>query len=106
MGRKLKKKAHKQKKTSQKNYDNGRIDWGLGVRSSQDSESESESFQNEDELSGMNLLSSDVPAIYPFGKDESDSEQLNLLLWVNKKDIKQRQNLKGFQRKSEINKIY
>ena len=33
-----------------------------------------ESFQNEDELSGTNLLSFDVPAIYPFGKDESDSE--------------------------------
>ncbi len=70
MGKKLNKKAHKQKKTSQKNYDSGRIDWGLGVRRSSDSES----FQNEDELSGMNFLSSDVPAIYPFGKDESDSE--------------------------------
>ena len=70
MGKKLKKKAPKQKKTSQKNYDNGRIDWGLCGRSTSDSES----FQNEDELLGMNLLSSDVPAIYPFGKDESDSE--------------------------------
>ena len=70
MGKKLKKKAPKKKKTSQKNYDSGRIDWGLGIRSSSDSES----FQNEDELSGMNLLSFDVLAIYPFGKDESDSE--------------------------------
>ena len=44
MGKKLKKKSPKQKKTSQKNYDSGRIDWGLGVRSSSDSESNSESF--------------------------------------------------------------
>ena len=70
MGKKLKKKAHKKKKTSQKNYDSGRIDWGLCWRSTSDSES----FQNEDELSGMNLLSFDVPAIYLFGKNESDSE--------------------------------
>ena len=50
MGKKLKKKASKKKKTSQKNYDNGRIDWGLGIRSSSDSESD------EDELSGMNVV--------------------------------------------------
>ena len=68
MGKKLKKKAHKKKKTSQKDYDSGRVDWGLGIRSSSDSESDSES------LSGMNILSSDVPAIFPFGRDESDSE--------------------------------
>ena len=68
MGKKLKKKAPKKKKTSQKNYDSGRIDWGLGIRSSSGSKSDSESFQNEDELSGMNLLSSNVPTIYPFGK--------------------------------------
>jgi len=74
MGKKLKKKAPKKKKSSQKNYDSGRIDWGLGIRSSSDLESDSESFQNKDELSGMNLVSSDFPAIYPFGKDESDSE--------------------------------
>ena len=80
MGKKLKKKAHKQKKTSQKNYDSGRIDWGLAIISSSDSESDSKSFQNEDELSGMNLLSSDVPAIYPFGKDESDSETTEFAL--------------------------
>jgi len=80
MGKKLKKKASKKKKSSQKNYDSGRIDWGLGIRSSSDSELDSESFQNEDELSGMNLLSSDVPAIYPFGKDESDSETTEFAL--------------------------
>ena len=80
MGKKLKKKAHKQKKTSQKNYDSGRIDWGLGIRSSSDSESDSVSFQNEDELSGMNLLSSDVLAILHFGKDESDSETTEFAL--------------------------
>ena len=74
MGKKLKKKAPKKKKTSLKNYDSGRIDWGLGIRSSSDSESD------EDELSGMNLLSSDVPAIYPFGKDESDSETIEFAL--------------------------
>ena len=49
MGKKLNKKAHKQKKTSQKNYDSGRIDWGLGVRSSSDSKSDLESLHNEDE---------------------------------------------------------
>jgi len=64
MGKKLKKKEPKQKKTSQKNYDSGRIDWGL-CRSTSDSKSDLESFQNEDELSGMNLLSTDVPSIYP-----------------------------------------
>jgi len=74
MGKKLKKKAPKKKKSSQKIYDGGRIDWGLGIRSSSDSKSDSKSFQNGDELSGMNVLSSNVPAIYPCGKDESDSE--------------------------------
>jgi len=68
MGKKLKKKAHKKKKTSQKDYDSGRIDWGLGIRGSSDSESDSES------LSGMNVLSSDVPAIFPCESDGSDSE--------------------------------
>ena len=68
MGKKLKKKAHKKKKTSQKIYDSGRVDWGLGIRSSSDSESDSES------LSGMNVLSSDVPAIFPCESDGSDSE--------------------------------
>ena len=76
MGKKLKKKAPKKKKSSQKNYDSGRIHWGLCGRSSSDSES----FQNEDKLSGMNLLSSEVPAIYPFGKDESDSETTEFAL--------------------------
>jgi len=71
MGKKLKKKAPNKKKSSQKNYDSGRINWGLCISTS---ELDSESFQNEDELLGMNVLSSDVPAIYPFGKDESDSE--------------------------------
>jgi len=73
MGKKLKKKAPKQKNTSRKNHDNGRINWGL-CRSTSDSESDSESFQNEDEPSGMNLLSSDVPTIYPFEGDVSDNE--------------------------------
>ena len=68
MGKKLKKKAHKKKKTSQKIYDSGRVDWGLGIRSSSDSESDSES------LSGMNVLSSDVLAIFPCESDGSDSE--------------------------------
>ena len=74
MGKKLKKKAHKKKKTSQKNYDSGRIDQGLGIRSSSDSESDSES------LSGMNVVSSDVPAIFPCEGDESDSETTELAL--------------------------
>ena len=74
MGKKLKKKAPKKKKSSQKNYDSGRIDWGLGIRSSSVSESDSES------LLGMNVLSSDVPAIFPFGRDESDSEIIEFSL--------------------------
>ena len=74
MGKKLKKKASKKKKSSQKNYDSGRIDWGLGIRSSSYSESDSES------LSGMNVVSSDVPAIFPCEKDESDSETTELAL--------------------------
>ena len=82
MRKKLKKKASKKKKSSQKNYDNGRIDWGLGIRSSSDSESDSES------LSGMNILSSDVPAIFLLEEMKVIAKLLNLLLWVNKKDIK------------------
>jgi len=38
-GKKLKKKAPKKKKTSQKNYDSGRIDWVICGRSTSDSES-------------------------------------------------------------------
>jgi len=45
MGKKLKKKAPKKKKTSQKNYDCGRIDWGICGSNISDSESP----QNEDE---------------------------------------------------------
>jgi len=107
MGKKLKKKAHKQKKTSQKNYDNGRIDWGLGLRSSSDLESDSESFHNEDKLSGMNLLSSDVPAIYPFGKDESDSETTEFSLMGEQERYQMEAEFKRIsEKKSEINKIY
>ena len=78
MGKKLRKKAPKKKKSPQKNYDSGRIDWGLGIRSSSESDSES--------LSGMNVLSSDVPAIFPFGKDEyeSDSETTEFSLMGEK----------------------
>ena len=74
MGRKLKKKAPQKKKTSQRNYDSGRIDWGICGRSTSDLES----LQNEDEqakeISGMNLLSSGNTFIHPFEDDESDSE--------------------------------
>ena len=45
MGKKLKKKAPKKNKTSQKSYDSGRIDWGICGRITSDSES----LQNEDE---------------------------------------------------------
>ena len=72
MGKKLKKKASKKKKSSQKNYDSGRIDWGLGIRSSSDSESDSES------LSGMNVLSTDVPDLFPCERYGSDSETTEL----------------------------
>ena len=72
MGKKFKKKAPKKKKTSQKNYDSGCMDWGICGRS----KSSSKSLQNEDEqdLSGMNLLSSGDTSIYPLKDDESDSE--------------------------------
>ena len=78
MGKKLKKKASKKKKTSQKDYDNGCMDWGICGRST----SSSESFQNEDEqdLSGMNLLSSGDTSIYPLKDDESDSETAEFAL--------------------------
>ena len=39
--------------------------WGLGIRSSSDSESDSES------LSGMNVLSNDVPDLFPLTKGRS-----------------------------------
>ena len=45
MGKKLKKKAPKKKKTSYNSYDSGRIDWGICGRSTSDSES----LHNEDE---------------------------------------------------------
>ena len=70
MGKKLKKKAPKKNRTSQKSYDSGRIDWGLGIRSSSDSES----------LSGMNVLSFDIPPIFPCERDGSDSETTELAL--------------------------
>ena len=87
MGKKLKKKAHKKKKTSQKNYDSGRIDWGLGIRSSSDSES----------LSVMNVVSSDVPAIFPCERDESDSDTTELSLMGEQEIYQKRSNSKGFQ---------
>jgi myosin heavy subunit len=93
MGKKLKKKAHKKKKTSQRNYDSGRIDWGLGIRSSSDSESDSES------LSGMNVVSSDVPAIFPCERDESDSETTELAL-MGEQEIYQKE--AEFKRLSDI----
>ena len=89
MGKKLKKKAHKKKKTSQRNYDSGRIDWGLGIRSSSDSES----------LSGMNVVSSDVPAIFPCEGDESDSETTELAL-MGEQEIYQKE--AEFKRLSDI----
>jgi len=75
MGKKLKKKSPKKKKTSQKNYNSGSIDWGICGRSTSDSES----LQNEDEqdLLGMNLLSS---SIHPCEDDESDSEATEFAL--------------------------
>ena len=78
MGKKLKKKAPKKKKTSQKNYDSGCMDWGICGRST----SSLESLQNEDEqdLSGMNLLSSGDTSIYPLKDDESDSETIEFAL--------------------------
>jgi len=63
-------KKPKKKKTSQKSYESGRINWGICGRRTSDSES----LQNEDELSSMNLLSSGDTLIYPFEDDESDSE--------------------------------
>jgi len=78
MGKKLKKKAPKKKKTAQKDYDSERIYWGLCGRSTSDSES----FQNEDEqyLSCMNLLSSGDTVIYPFEDDESGNETTEFAL--------------------------
>ena len=74
MGKKLKKKAHKKKKTSQKNYDSGSIDWGICGRSTSDSESLHDEDEQENDLSGMNFLSFGDTGIYPFENDESDSE--------------------------------
>ena len=74
MGKKLKKKAPKKKNTSQKNYDSGRIHWGICGRSTSDSESLQNEDEHEKELSGMNLLSYGDTFIHPFEDDESDSE--------------------------------
>jgi len=88
MGKKLKKKVPKQKKTSQKNYDSGIMDWGL-CRSTSDSELDSESFQNEDELSGMDLLSTDVPSIYPFEGNVRVNETYKCALMGEQERIKE-----------------
>ena len=74
MGKKLKKKAPKKKKTSQKSYESGRINWGICGRSTLDSESLHNEDERAKELSGMNLLSSGDTFIHPFEDDESDSE--------------------------------
>ena len=78
MGKKLKKKASKKKKSSQKNYDSGCMDWGICGRSI----SRLESLQNEDEqdLSGMNLLSSGDTFLCPFEDDESDIKKYEFSL--------------------------
>ena len=80
MGKKLKKKASKKKKTSQKSYDSGKIDWWICGRSTSDSEP----LQNEDEqvkeLSDMILLPSGDTFIHPLEDDESDSETTEFVL--------------------------
>ena len=67
------------KKTFQKSYDSGRIDWGICGRSTLDSEP----LQDE-ELSGMNLLSSGDTSIYPFEDDESDRKTTEFSLMGEK----------------------
>jgi len=71
---KLKRKVPQKKKTYQRNYDSGRINWGICGSNT----SYLESPQNEDErakeLSGMNLFSYGDTFLYPFEDDESDSE--------------------------------
>jgi len=74
MGKKLKKKAPKKKKTYQKNYDSGSIDWGICERSTSDSEPLHDEDEQANDLSSMNLLSSGDTSIYPFGKYGSDRE--------------------------------
>lgn len=74
MGKKLKKKVPKKKKTSQKSYDSGRIDWRICGRSTSDLESLKNEDEQAKELLGMNLLSSGNTFIHPFEDDESDRE--------------------------------
>lgn len=104
MGKKLRKKAPKKNKTSQKNFDNGSINWGLCGRRTFDSES----LQNEDEqdLSGLNLLSSGDIVIYPFEDDESDSETTKCALMGEKERYQVEVEFKRLTEKLEINKIY
>ena len=64
MGKKLKKKASKKKKTSQRNYDSGRIDWELCGSNYSYSESSQNEDEQEKELSGTNLLSPGYPFLF------------------------------------------
>lgn len=74
MGKKLKKKAPQKKKTSQRNYDSGRINWGICGSNTSNLESPQNEDEQAKELSGMNLLSSGDTFLHPFEDDESDSE--------------------------------
>ena len=106
MGKKLKKKAPQKKKTSQRNYDSGRIDWGLCGSNSSNSESPQNKDEQAKELSGMNLLSSRDTFLHPFEDDESDSETTEFTLMREEERYQIEVEFKGLQTKLEINKIY
>ena len=80
MGKKLKKKASQKKKMFERNYDSGRVDWGLCGSNSSDLESPQNEDEQTKELSGMNLLSSGDTFLFPFDDDESDNETIEFAL--------------------------
>ena len=106
MGKKLKKKGPKKKKTSQKSYDSGRIDWGICGRSTSDSESPQNEDEQAKELSGMNFLSSGDTFLHPFEDDESESERTEFSLMGEEARYETELEFKRLMDKIRINKIY
>jgi len=88
MGKKLKKKAPQNKKTSQGNYDSGRDDWPLCGSNSSDSESPHNEDEQAKELSGTNLLSFGDTFLCSFIDNEYDNETTEFAL-MGEREINQ-----------------
>jgi hypothetical protein len=72
MGKKQKKRAPQKKKTYQRNYDSGIVDWPLCGRKYLDSESPQNEDEQAKEFLGTNLLSSGDTFLCSLEDNESD----------------------------------